>query len=138
MDPLSLTASIIAVTQLASNIISYLNEAKDASKEQLRIATEISNVSALLTPLKSRIASAKPTEPWFATIQKLGDKDGPLEQFVFTLESIKAKVAKVDGGLNRAVRVLTWSFNKSEVAEMVARIERVKMLVILALANDTL
>jgi len=50
MDPLSMTASISAIMQLAQRVANYLNDMKDASKEQVRIATEISSVNALLTP----------------------------------------------------------------------------------------
>lgn len=138
MDPLSMAASIVAVIQLASTIISSINDIKDAAKEQLQIATEISNVNSLLTPLKSRIAAEKLGSSWFATVQKLADKDGPLEQFDDTLKLIKAKVANVDRGFRKAVGMLAWGISKKEVAEMIARIERLKVLVILALANDTL
>ena len=137
MDPLSMTASIIAIMQLAQSVAGYLNDIKDASKEQVRIATEISSINALLIPLKSRIKDAHPGDPWFAGVQRLGDKGGSLDQFESTLKQLKSKVEQADGYM-KAVRVLTWTFNKTEVSAMLSRIERVKTLVILALANDTL
>ena len=110
---------------------------KDASREQVRIATEISSVNALLTPLKYRIKDVQPGDPWFTEVQRLGDEGGPLDQFESTLKQLKSKVEQADGYM-RAVRSLTWTFNKTDVSTMLSRIERVKTLVILALANDTL
>ena len=34
MDPLSVTASIIAILQLTSKVIEYLNDVKDAPKDR--------------------------------------------------------------------------------------------------------
>jgi hypothetical protein len=137
MDPLSMTASLIAIMQLAHSVVGYLNDVKNASKEQVNIATEISSVNALLIPLKYRVKDAQSGDPWFAEVQKLRDKDGPLDQFESTLKQLKSKVEPVDR-FKKAVRLLTWTFNKTEVSAMLSRIDRVKTLVILALANDTL
>lgn len=132
-----MTASLIAIMQLAHSVVGYLNDVKNASKEQVNIATEISSVNALLIPLKYRVKDAQSGDPWFAEVQKLRDKDGPLDQFESTLKQLKSKVEPVDR-FKKAVRLLTWTFNKTEVSAMLSRIDRVKTLVILALANDTL
>jgi len=137
MDPLSMTASLIAIMQLAQTVVGYLNDVKDASKEQANIAMEISSVNTLLIPLKCRVEGVQSGDPWFAVVQKLGDKGGPLDQFESTLKQLKSKVDPVDG-FKKAVRLLTWTFNKTEVKAMQSRIERVKTLAIFALANDTL
>jgi hypothetical protein len=39
MDPLSVTASIIAVLQLSAKVLAYLNDVKDASRSRSRIFT---------------------------------------------------------------------------------------------------
>ena len=137
MDPLSMTASIITIMQLAQSVAGYLKDMKDASKEQVRIATEISSVNVLLTPLKYCIKDVQPGDPWFTEVQRLGDEGGPLDQFESTLKQLKSKVEQADGYM-KAVRSLTWTFNKMDVSAMLSRIERVKTLIILALANDTL
>lgn len=132
-----MTASLIAIMQLAQTVVGYLNDVKDASKEQVNIAMEISGVNALLTPLKCRVEGVQSGDPWFAVVQKLGDKGGPLDQFESTLKQLKSNVDPVDG-FKKAVRLLTWTFNKTEVKAMRSRIERFKTLAIFALANDTL
>ncbi|KAI9768838.1 MAG: hypothetical protein M1840_004652 [Geoglossum simile] len=130
-----MTASIIAITTLAKNVVSYLNDMKDASKEQARVTAEISTVDALLTPLQYRIKSTQSGDPWFTEVQRLGVKGGPLEQFKSTLMQLKSKVEQPDR-YKKAVGLLSWTFSKTEVSAMLSRVERVKTLVSLALAND--
>lgn len=80
MDPLSVTASIIAVLQLTSTVINYLNDAKDASKDQARCATKASNVYYLLTNLKYRLEEAKSENAsWHAAVRSLAVANGPLD-----------------------------------------------------------
>ena len=43
MDPLSVTASIIAVLQLSAKVLGYLNDVNDASKNRAKCAIEVSN-----------------------------------------------------------------------------------------------
>jgi hypothetical protein len=123
--------------QLAQTVVGYFNDVKDASKEQRDIAMEISSVNTLLTPLKCRVESVQSADPWFQVVRMLGDKGGPLDQFESTLKQLKSKLDPVNG-FKKAVSLLAWSFNKTEVKAMQSRIERVKTLAIFALANDTL
>lgn len=62
MDPLSVTASIIAILQLTVKVSEALSNAKDASKDRSNFATDISNLSNLLIALLSRLdeSSADP------------------------------------------------------------------------------
>jgi hypothetical protein len=47
MDPLSITASIIAVLPATKGVISYLKETKDAPKElTIRIATSFEDIAS--------------------------------------------------------------------------------------------
>ena len=55
MDPLSITASIMAVFQLTSEVIKYLDDVKDSPKEHARLVTEASNLYGLLMSLKYRL-----------------------------------------------------------------------------------
>lgn len=51
-DPLSTSASIIAVLQLTGTVVQYLNDAKGASEDRQRILAEISSTSGVLFLLK--------------------------------------------------------------------------------------
>ena len=64
MDPLSLTASIIAILQLTSTFTNYINNARNTTKEQAQLAVEASNLYTLLTKLRFRVEGARSDDPW--------------------------------------------------------------------------
>jgi hypothetical protein len=55
MDPLSVTASIIALLQLSAQVLEYLNHVKNASKDRAQCEIEISNLYSLLVNLRFRL-----------------------------------------------------------------------------------
>lgn len=66
MDPLSITAGIIAILQLSSKVISYLNDVMNASKDCAKCAVEVSNLHSLLLDLRFRLKSSESRdEPWY-------------------------------------------------------------------------
>jgi hypothetical protein len=140
MDPLSLTASIIAILQLTSTVINYLNDVKNASKDQARCATEASNVYCLLTNLKYRLEEAKSENAsWHTAVRLLNVANGPLDQYRSALEQLQSKVTKASAsGLQKTVRALVWKFSKDEVHDILSRIERLKSLTQIALEMDHL
>ncbi|PZC96368.1 ankyrin repeat domain containing protein [Pyrenophora tritici-repentis] len=135
MDPLSVTASIIAILQLSAKVLSYLNDVKDASKDRVACAVEASNLHNLLFNLRFRLEEGDPSRPWYIAVQALAVKHGPLDQFKQALEMLQAKMT--DGGrLKKAGEALMWKFKKEEIAEVLARMERLKTLVEIALQMD--
>lgn len=91
MDGLSVAASIIAVVQIAGAVIGYLADVKDASKECVRCQIEVSNSNTLLLKLKGRLSGSK-SEPWYAEVQALAVKDGPIDLYKLALQKLQAKV----------------------------------------------
>jgi hypothetical protein len=137
MDPLSVTASIIAVLQLSAKVLNYLNDVKDASKDRAECAIEASTLYSLLLNLRFRLEGGDVSQPWYAAVRALAVENGPLDQFKQALETLQAKMT--DGGrLKKAGDVLMWKFRKEEIAEILARIERLKTLVEIALQMDHL
>ena len=137
MDPLSITASVIAVLDLTAKVVSYLYTFKNASKDQKRYAVEASALFHLLTNLKIHIDEATPTDPWYANIRALGSENGPLSQYKDALERLADRIIPKDGG-SKAAAPLLWPFSKSEVAEIFTVIERLKSLTSIALEMDHL
>jgi len=137
MDPLSITASVIAVVQLTSTVIGYLNDVKDAPKECQQCAIEGSNILSLLISLRYRLELGQAGDAWFTAVRDLNVENGPLEQFKQALEQLRAKVENQDG-FQKIKRRLLWKFSKTEVAEILARMERLKSLVAIALESDHL
>ena len=140
MDPLSVTASVIAVLQLTQTAVSYLNDIKNASKDQRKYTVEASNIFWLLTCLKNRLedASDKDLEgPWYNTVRALAVENGPLDQYMAVLERLVAKTRPKDGAAEARYKLL-WTFRSAEAAQILENIERLKTLIIIALEMDHL
>lgn len=139
MDPLSITASIVAVLQLTSIVIEYASSVKDSSKDRVQCANEALNLYNLLFQLRSRLEEANSNERWYAAARALTVKDGPFDQYKHALEQLLA-VAKVTGagGIKKIGNALLWKFSKEEVTNILSRIERLKTLVQIALEMDHL
>lgn len=106
MDPLSITASIIAVLQLTAKVLAYLNDVKDAPKDRVQCAIETSNVYNLLLNLRFRLEESTSTqqssvEPWYTAIRALAVEQGPLDQFKAALEALQNRLTN-GGRLKKA------------------------------------
>lgn len=137
MDPLSVTASIIAVLQLSSKVLGYLNDVKDASKDRAKCAVEASILNSLLVSLRYRLEEGSSNEPWYTAVRALGVENGPLDQFKQALEQLQTNMTG-GGRLKKVGDVLAWRFSKEEVTSILARMERLKTLVQVALQMDHL
>jgi hypothetical protein len=135
MDPLSVTASVIAVLQLTNEVIQYLNDVKDAPKDCQQCIIEASNLLTLLISLRYRAEQAQIGDPWLEQLRKLNVKDGPLDQYKQALERLCSIVESRDG-IRGMKRRLLWKFSKKEVTNILARIERLKTLLSIALEID--
>lgn len=137
MDPLSVTASIIAILQLSGKVLGYLNDVKDASKDRAKCAIEAANLNSLLTALRFRLEEGSPGTPWYTALQALAIENGPLDQFKQALEQLQRKMT---GGskMRKAGDALIWEFKKEEIASILGRMERLKTLVQVALQIDHL
>jgi hypothetical protein len=137
MDGLSVAASIIAVVQIAGRAITYLSDIRDAPKEWTKCLIEISSSNILLLKLEERVANSSPTEPWYTEVQALAGKDGPLDQYRLALEHLCAKL-EPKNKIRKLANILTWNFVKEEVAGILARMERLKTVISIALEMDHL
>lgn len=134
-DPLSISASIIALLQLTSTVVRYLNDVKDAFDERLRIRDEITSASFLLYMLRDRAEQASLGEAWLSTVRSLSVPKGPLEQFKRALEQLATRLAPVNE-LAKIGKALKWPFQREEIKDILSTIERQKSLFDLALQND--
>ena len=137
MDPMSITASIVAILQLTTTLTGYINDVRKATKEQARIAVEASNLYGLLTNLRYRVEEARSDEPWYNQVKLLAVKDGPLDQFKDTLEKMVERIS-TSRKRDQIKSILTWTLTKTEVDNALARMERLKSLLSCALNNDLL
>jgi len=136
-DPLSISASIVAVLQISGVFITYLKDVHDAPHDRINFLAEISGLDGLLDALQKRVQEAKSGDPWLAELQALGVENGPLGQFKSDLKRLAAKLEPVDG-IKEVGRRLTWKFNKTEIKDILSKIERMKTLITFALTNNIL
>ena len=137
MDGLSVAASIIAVVQITSSVIGYLSDVKNAPKERDQCMIELSNLNILMLQLKSHLNEPTLSKPWYAKAQALNVKDGPLDQYKLALEHLLVKIEPKDK-MRRLANTLMWNFVKAEVTSILARTERLKTLMQIALEMDHL
>jgi hypothetical protein len=134
MDPLSITASIVAVLQATKEVISYVKETKDAPKDLVKAYGEAKNLVILLYELKDLVAGRYSHDPWLRTTSGLAVRDSPLHQYKKALEILLPKIA--GHGLRKVGQVLTWKCSREEVVALLSQIERIKSLVQIALEID--
>jgi len=137
MDPLSVTASVIAVLQLTGEVIKYLNDVKDAPRECQQCTIEASNLQSLLINLRYRLEQGQTGDLWFTELRALNVENGPLDQYKQALEQLQSKV-EIQNGAQKVKRRLSWKFGKAEVTSILGRMERLKSLVSIALEMDHL
>ena len=137
MEPLSISVSITALLHTTKSIISYLGDIQDAPKERTNISSEVTRLDTLLTLLRARVERAKLGDPWFAAVRVLALRDGPLDQLRSYLDQLDLTL-KPAKGLQGVKNRVTWVFDKTEVMDILSKIERIKSLVILALEDDLL
>ena len=137
MDPLSVTASVIAVLQLTGEVIGYLNDVRDAPNECQQCAIEASSLQNLLINLRYRLEQGHTGDPWFTAVRSLNVENGHLDRYKQALEQLQSRV-DVGNGVQKIKRRLVWKFSKAEIAGILARMERLKTLVSIALEMDHL
>jgi hypothetical protein len=136
MDPLSVTANIIAILQLTEKVVKYLGDAKDASTDRSRFTDEASNLSKLLFSLLSRVDEGS-SEPWHVRVRELSGQNGLVYQYRVALEQLKDKTA--DGRkVKKIAKTLLWRHVREDAERILSRIERLKSVVHIALEMDHL
>ena len=135
MDPLGAAASIIAVLQLTTSIIKYLDGVKGTSEDHARLRSVLCSAREILYIVDSRITAARNGDPWSANLQSLCAKDGPLDQFRLALQMIESRTLPPKGS-KRLTTAIIWPFRKGEVNELLSHLEYLKSLFFFAQQND--
>lgn len=114
MDPLSISASIVALFQLTDSLFSFLSSVKNASSEQKKLRDEVLTVTGLLKVLEMRLDGMKADNEGSLTIRALTEC-GALDRCRESLEELRGKTDndKVSG-IEKLGRIFTWHFGKIE------------------------
>lgn len=141
MDPLSVTASVIAVLGLAHKITTLcleLRSLKSARQDLARILDEVESLRAILEGL-ARLAPSDneqhtPALPDFETINK---PNGPLATCRVELESLQTELQKIKSSDSRfGMKMISWALNEKDLARRLDRLSRVRGTLQLSLALD--
>jgi hypothetical protein len=142
-EALGIAASIIAVLELTGKLADYCVSVRNASSDIREFAVEIQALRPSLTQLKFRVedvvtASASSD---ISTSHHIATLSIPLEQLQTALQSVADKLGINQDGSTKARNLkqsLKWPFQRSQVLELLEKIERFKSLVNLALTDDIL
>ena len=138
MDPLSITASAIAVLQISGTIISscyeYRSRVKNAKKDASRITNELNGLRIVIESLLSIVEDEKQDEP-SSTLKTLAQVDGPLARCRSDLDALAIKLTP-KGGWRDTKAALMWPLKESEVMGVLQRIDSTKSTIQLALSAD--
>ena len=132
-DPLSVTASIVAVLQLTAVVIKYTQELRTSSKDAGKLLLELSSLRGIIVGLEDLASS---DEAWIETSKALiARPNGPISRLEYDLETLRAKLEPAVG-IKKVQRSITWPFKQEELRSILDRIERLKSLFLLALEMD--
>jgi hypothetical protein len=96
-DPLSFTASIIAIIQLSQIVTRYLRDLKSTLRDRDTLLCEVASVSSLLSLLRYQAQQVESIDSWKTTIAWLDVSKGPLKQFKEALEQLASRLAPGKG-----------------------------------------
>jgi hypothetical protein len=133
-DPLSITSGIIAILQATKAVISYLRDVDEADEHKTKILLELSAIRGILQTINDLTTNATKDDSLLRNIEGLA---APLAEYQSLLSRLE-KVLEPSQGLKRIGKALKWSFERKNVLEDLATIERCKSLFGLALHADHL
>jgi hypothetical protein len=149
MDPLSISASVIAILGLVEKITSscrsYLSSVKDAPSDLRSILIEASSLKSILDNLQF-LTTHGVDEDHSQTLQVLNGPDDPIHgcwEALAKLEKLPppATVPGSTAAKRRATNVsltqLAWPFKKCHAAEFLGQIRQHKSTITLSLTSDT-
>jgi hypothetical protein len=132
MDLLSVIASITAVLQLSEKFLKYLENVENDSEDRTRCVTRALYLHNLLNRLPVLLQVGNPVKPLYAAIGALSMENGPLDQYKQALEKLQTRITE-GRGLMKSSEPTIWRFEEGEVTSILARIERLKTSIEIAL-----
>ena len=138
MDPLSATASVVAVFQLSTQVLSlcreYYSEIKTARSDIEKLVVEIQTFQNVLQKLKTN-AEGLDASKLFVT----ASCEDNIRQCSYDLENLKSRLELEKHGKRMkrfGLRALKWPFTSPEVDRVISTLERQKLTFNLALGLD--
>jgi hypothetical protein len=139
MDPLSVTASAIAVLQISGTIINlcydYRSRVKNAAKEASRIVNELNGLRSVIDLLFVLLEDESVKSTQHSALDKLAQDEGPLTRCITELKALEKKLEPQEGW-RAAKAAILWPLKESDVKKVLQDIDSTKSTIQLALATD--
>ncbi|KAJ7125994.1 hypothetical protein C8R44DRAFT_979911 [Mycena epipterygia] len=140
MDAVGFVASVVALVQGAGALLEYVKDMKDGPSERAGLQSSLVVLRGLLHTLKDQFDNPPPNPPasttWATATSRLAVADGPFVQLSVLLQRVQEKLETPATRIGQLQQKLKWTLDKTDVAELLIKVERVKSLIILALQND--
>ena len=133
-DPLSITSGLIAVLQLTNSIVKYLRDVNDANGQKSGLLLELSSTKGILETLNELSKTAEEDKSLLSSFSLLQE---PLRNYEALLTRLDATLAPAHG-LKKVGKAFKWPFDKTDVHDILASVERYKALFGLALQADNI
>ncbi|KAJ7784218.1 ankyrin repeat-containing domain protein [Mycena metata] len=136
MEAIGLAASILQLIQATKPVFDYVKDVRDGPVQRSEIVANMAALTALLGVLQTQsTALSSNSGPVFTAIKGLTT---PLDELRDLLVKIGRKVQDPKTTTQKLKGRLTWTLDKSDVQDLLLKVERVKTLVMLAIQNDHL
>ncbi|KAH9898943.1 ankyrin repeat-containing domain protein [Xylariomycetidae sp. FL2044] len=136
MDPLSFSASLIAVIQLSAKVVQLIATASGAAKDRSRLRTALQGCDDFLQQLRDNSDGSEESRAWEATIAALEAPGSPLWRLGSALDTLRTKLES-QGKQSGIVTSLKWPFDEKELKAIIETVECEKSLLSLALSNES-
>jgi hypothetical protein len=137
MDPVSIIANVIAIAQLTSKIIKYLNRVRSAPKECRQVKVEAANLYSLIIRLQCNLEQDEANGPWLNSVRELALPGGPFEQYHKALKLLESKIT-MDTFSKKVKLILLWTFTDEEIVRILKTIKLLSNQIMVALEMDHL
>lgn len=135
-DPLSLTASIIAVIEISTGVLScsyrYVSKVRGAENDVIKLINAVTGLKGILSDLRGLIETESDNVP-----HRLKTLEGPLEICTELLKELYSKLGPAPQEV-KLFKALVWPFKEKELLSILERLEKQKSTMILVLAGDNL
>ena len=134
-----MTASVIAVLQLTSSVIStcyiYQSGVRDAAKNARKLNEYLVGMRSVLEQVDKLIQD--PSEFRFSNLERLSAQDGPLMRCKSELDDLKIKL-EPKAGWKEKIRSLTWPLKEGDMKKSLEHLENLRELLRIAMEADHL
>jgi hypothetical protein len=138
-DPLSVTASLIAVVQLTSTVVSlcydYRSGLKNAPREMKQLTDEVTSLQNVFESILKIVDEDGMEHEHLSTLKLLTKSDGILQSCEIEMKNLGTEL-KPAKGIKAIGKSLKWPYARGETERRVTRLERLLGSLALALATD--